>query len=137
MIKVKIEVTLEQAEFIRQSLDWASRTSMGQLKSNYLPGAIEEILYEDPKENKEWLYRRDLWDSLAETLKKVLHPSLGRNAFKSYSHSEFSKNCCSMEKMLAVKMQEFRYKDEEEKPFNVNSSFIDIYKVPVAKIEIK
>lgn len=65
-------------------------------------------------------------------------PELSRNAYKGYSHSEFSRHCCSMNKMLNVKMQEDSYKDlpEEERYYNVDSSFTDIYNVPVAKVEI-
>lgn len=138
MKKVKIEVTLEQARIISQALDWSARTSMGQLDSSYLPHSIQEQLYGDPKKDKEWLYRRDLWDSFSEGMKKVLLPGLSRNAYKGYSHSEFSRNCCSMHKMLNVKMQEDTYKDlpEEERYYNVDSSFTDIYSVPVAKVEI-
>ena len=138
MKKVKIEVTLEQAKIISQALDWSARTSMGQLSSSYLPGSIQEHLYGDPKEDKDWLYRRDLWDTFADGMKKILWPNLSYSSFMSYSHSEFSRHCCSMNKMLNVKMQEDRYKDlpEEERYENVDSSFCDIYDVPVAKVEI-
>lgn len=138
MKKIKIEVTLEQARIISQALDWSARTSMGQLDSSFLPHPIQEQLYGDPKKDEGWLYRRDLWDSFSEGMKKILWPGLYRNEFKSYSHSEFSRNCCSMTKMLNVKMQEDSYKDlpEEERYYNVDSSFTDIYNVPVAKVEI-
>jgi len=136
--KVKIEVTLEQAEIIRQSLDFAARFSMGQMMSHCMPHDIEKELLGDPKKDKDWLYRRNLWDSFAEGMKKILKPNLSRSAYHSYSHSEFCKNACSMQKMLAVKMQEDKYKDlpEEERYENVDSSYIDIYKVPVPKVEI-
>lgn len=136
--KVKIEVTLEQAKIIKDSLDWTARTSMGQMESSFLPGDIESQLCGDYKTDENWLYRRDLWDKFANAMKGLLHPDLSSysSAYKSFSHSEFCRNCCSINKMLAVKLQEFEYKDIKEKPFNVNSSFTDIYDVPQAKVEI-
>jgi hypothetical protein len=138
--KVKIEVTLKQAEYIRQCLEWSARCSIGQLESSHLPNEVEQELFGDPKTDKDWLYRRDLWDGLANSMKSILHKDLSRSygASKSYSHSEFSRNCCSMQKMLAVKMKEFDDKDKKEEDiyWNVNSTFIDIYDCPVAKIEI-
>ena len=132
--KVKIEVTLEQANIISQCLDHSLRVSMGQLGSSYLPYPIQKLLQD--KDNGESLPRKELWDSLALTLKEVLHPGLPRNASKSYSLNDFTKNCASLSKVINVELK--RYDDQFElKPFwNVDSSFVDIYDVPRAKVEV-
>lgn len=142
MEKVTIEITLKQAELLRQALEWSARTAIGQMGSNRLPDEIESMLFDNPKENPQgWTARRDSWDTLANEMKMQLHPDLTRSMGHSYSynHSEFSTNACAMEKMLAVKLQEYSNKDipEKDRTWNVNSAYIDIYGVPVPKITIK
>lgn len=137
MTKVKIEVTEEQARIISQCLEFAGRFSIGQLDSTYMPHQISELLFDDPKKaTGNWCERRDIWDSMADGLKRLFHPGLSRNASKTYSFNDFTRNCFSMQKMINVKLKEWRDQFEDEPHRNVDSSFIDIYEVPVAYVEV-
>lgn len=139
---VKIEITLKQAELLRQALEWSARTAIGQMSSSHLPSEIQVMIFDDPKENPDgWLERRDAWDTLANEMKMCLHPGLTRSRGHSYSynHSEFSTNACAMEKMLAVRIKEHKDKSipARDRVRSVNSSYTDIYNVPQPKITIE
>lgn len=130
---VKLEVTTEQLEIIRQALDWTCRTALGQLSSDFLPSDIKKDLYGDSSD-KDWLERRDVWDKLSLQLKKQLHPSLPTNAYKGYSYSNISNQCAAMEKAIGVALQ--KYNHPNKNLMNVYSSYVDIYKVNIPKITI-
>lgn len=136
-MKVQIEVTKEQAKIISSCLDYALRTAMGQLESDYLPNQIQSLLFKNSKDTNNFLEKRDVWDNTVGFLKTLLHPDLVKNEYKSYNLNDFTRNCASLSKIINVKLKEHQDKDEENPQWNVDSSFIDIYKVPIAKITIK
>jgi len=136
--QVTITVTGEQANIIADCLDMAARFSMGQFRSNYLPSHISDLLHDDPKENpKTWLYRREQWDMLEDIMKSIMHPDLGQNQYFAFSKNEFTRHCCSIHKRIKVASKSWKDQFIEEPSWNTESSFTDIYDVPVAEVKIQ